>query len=68
VPIADIASLIRSGNYCGLVEQGQLFCLSYWGTDTHPAKANVAIAVMMMNLATLANLIVDLLLYAAERS
>jgi hypothetical protein len=37
------------------------------GLGMHPAKADKAIT-MMMNLATLANLIVDLLLYAAERS
>jgi hypothetical protein len=39
------------------------------GSDTHPAKANVVIAMMMMTLATLANLIVDLLMRrAAEQS
>jgi hypothetical protein len=37
------------------------------GLGMHPAKANVVIAVMMINRATLANLIVHLLLYAAER-
>jgi hypothetical protein len=35
------------------------------GSDTHPAKANVAIA-MMMNLEMLTKLIVDPMLCAAE--